>query len=381
VWVIVIIALDAITSIPFARLREQNKAKRFAIVKSVNIFVNILFNLFFIGFCYNVYKEQDGPLLSLVNKIYDPGIGVVGYIFISNLIASGVTLIILLPEMIRVKWSFDSSLWKRMMLYSLPLVLAGLAGMINETVDRILLKYLLPKEIAMEQVGVYGACYKIAILMTIFIQTFRYAAEPFFFSQSKKDDAPALYAQIMKYFVIACSLIFLATMVNMSWIRYFVGKEFRAGLDVVPILLLANLALGVFFNLSIWYKLTGHTRFGAYLTLFGAALTLILNFYWIPRIGYMGSAWATLICYASMMIVSYIIGQKYYPVKYDLKRILGYLALSLILFFISRYFSGDDKKDSIDVISLLLGNALLIIFCAVIYVFEKPRKRSIEIKS
>lgn len=373
IYVILIIALDAITAIPFARLREQNRAKRFAVIKTINIAINIFFNLFFIWFCLDIYRRQEGALLGFVNVVYDPEIGVAGYIFISNLVASGVTLLLLLPEMLKIKWTFEAALWRRMMVYSLPLVFAGLAGMVNETMDRILLKYLLPEDVALQQVGIYGACYKIAVLMTIFIQTFRYAAEPFFFSQSKKEDARSLYATVMKFFVIACSLIFLGTMVNLPWIQNFIGPDFRSGLEVVPILLIANLCLGVFFNLSIWYKLTGHTRYGAYLTFFGSVITLALNFYWIPRIGYMGSAWATLICYASMMIVSYIIGQKYYPVNYDLKRILGYLALSLILFFLNNYIVTGSE-----VMEVVTGNIFLLLFALVVYLLEKPRKAIIS---
>lgn len=380
IWTVIIITLDGMAAIPFAKLRERNKAKRFAIIKAIGIGVNILFNLFFILFCSKIYASQSGPFTGLVNAVYDPSIGTVGYIFISNILASGITLLLLLPDMFSVRWSFDTDLWKKMMLYSLPLIFAGIAGQVNETMDRILIKYLLPKDIAMDQVGIYGACYKISILMTIFIQAYRYAAEPFFFSQSKKNDAQKMYSQVMNYFVIACSIIFLGVMGNITWIKFFVGKTYRIGIDVVPILLLANLFLGVFFNLSIWYKLTGHTRFGAYLTFLGAAVTLVLNFYWIPRIGYMGSAWATLICYASMMIASYIIGQKYYPVKYDLKRILGYLALSLILFFVSSYFNRNDKIDSVNWIAVIIGNALLIVFCAVVLMIEKPRRRAAEIK-
>lgn len=374
-----IISLDGITAIPFARLREQNKAKRFAIIRSVNILANIFFNLFFILFCSRVYESQSGPFVGLVNAVYSPGIGLVGYIFISNLLASGVTLLLLLPEMFKVRWSFDTLLWKQMLVYSFPLMFAGLAGMVNETIDRILLKYLLPASESMKQVGIYGACYKISILMTMFVQAYRYAAEPFFFSQAKKSDARELYAQVMKYFVIACSIIFLGTMANISWIQFLIGKNYREGLDVVPILLLANLCLGVFFNLSIWYKLTGKTRFGAYLTIFGALITLILNFYWIPRIGYMGSAWATLICYAAMMIVSYVIGQKYYTVNYDLKRILGYLSLSLILFFAGSYLIPQGNIKSVNVPGLLMGNALLLVFCAVVYMLEL-RGRKLRLK-
>ena len=202
--------------------------------------------------------------------------------------------------------------------------------------------------------------------MTIFIQAFRFAAEPFFFSQSKEKDSKETNAVIMKYLVIICSTIFLGTTMNLDWIQYFVGADFRKGMDVVPILLLANLFLGIFINQSIWYKLTGQTGYGAILTIFGAIITISLNLYWIPRIGYMGSAWATLICYGSMMIVSYFLGNKHYPVNYDLKRILGYLGLSLTLYFISRLI----KTETVT-INLLLNNLLLVAFVGFVWKMEK----------
>jgi O-antigen/teichoic acid export membrane protein len=268
--------------------------------------------------------------------------------------------------MLRIKFVFDSPLWKRMMIYAIPLLIAGMAGMVNETMDRILLTYLLPENVAMSQVGIYGACYKIAIIMTVFIQTFRFAAEPFFFSHAKEKDAKKTYADIMKYFVIICSIIFLGTMMNLSWIKYFIGEPFREGLAVVPILLLANLCLGVFINQSFWYKLTGQTRYGAYLAIFGAIITLALNFYLIPSIGYMGSAWATLICYAAMMIASYFLGQKHYPVNYDLKRFFGYVTLSLILYAFSRYIPNGSFM-----VDLVLKNSLLLVFVIIVFIFER----------
>jgi O-antigen/teichoic acid export membrane protein len=255
-----------------------------------------------------------------------------------------------------------------MMRYAMPLLVAGLAGMINETLDRVLLIHLIPnKEEALSQTGIYGSCYKVSIIMTIFIQTFRFAAEPFFFSHSKEKDAKKTYADIMKYFVIICSIIFLGTMMNIAWIQYFAGKaEFRTGIKVVPILLLANMFLGIFFNQSIWYKLTGQTHFGALLTIFGAIITIALNVYWIPRIGYMGSAWATLICYASMMVASYFLGNKHYPVNYDLKRILGYLGLSLALYFVSILI-----KTNSTVVNLFINNTLLVGFVLTAWMLEK----------
>ncbi|MES2286590.1 MAG: oligosaccharide flippase family protein [Bacteroidota bacterium] len=364
IWFALILGCDAFSAIPFAKLREQNKAKRFAIIRSLNIAVNIGLNLFFLWFCKGVHDAPESIFKPFVDMVYSPEIGI-GYIFISNLVASIITMILLSPEIFSVKWNVDTVLWKKMMKYSLPLLVAGLAGMTNETLDRVLIPLLLPEEIAKSQNGIYGACYKIAILMTIFIQAFRFAAEPFFFSHSKEKDSKKTYADIMKYFVIICSIIFLGTMMNMQWIQYFVGEKYREGLDVVPILLIANLFLGIFINQSIWYKLTGQTGYGAMLTIFGALITISLNIYWIPRIGYMGSAWATLICYASMMVASYFLGNKHYPVNYDLKRILGYLGLSVTLYFISVFV----RTESVG-INLFLNNLMLLVFVAVVWKME-----------
>ena len=365
IWFGLILGCDAFSALPFAKLRQQNKAKRFAIIKSTNISINIGLNLFFLWFCKGVYDAPQSAFKPFVEMIYNPAIGI-GYIFISNLVASIITLILLGPEIFSVKWRVDVELWKRMMKYGLPLLIAGLAGMANETLDRVLIPLLLPEEIAKSQNGIYGACYKIAILMTIFIQAFRFAAEPFFFSHSKEKDSKKTYADIMKYFVIICSIIFLGTMMNMQWIQYFVGEKFRVGLDVVPILLLANLFLGIFINQSIWYKLTGQTGYGALLTIFGAVITISLNIYWIPRFGFIGSAWATFICYASMMIVSYFWGNKHYPVNYDLKRILGYLVLSVTLYFISTFIKTESS-----IINLFLNNFMLMVFVFVVWKLER----------
>lgn len=373
VWFAIIIGADALAAVPFAKLRELGKAKRFALIKTINICVNIGLNLFFILFCKKIYDTPHSSLKPFIDHIYDPDIGI-GYIFISNLIASSITLVLLFPEIFKVHYVFDSPLWKRMMRYSIPLLIAGLAGMVNETLDRVLLTHLLPEKEAMAQTGIYGACYKVSIIMTIFIQTFRFAAEPFFFSHYKEKDPQKAYADIMKYFVIVCSLIFLGTMLNIQWIQYFAGtEEFRTGIRVVPILLLANMFLGIFFNQSIWYKLTGQTHYGAFLTIFGAIITITLNFYWIPRIGYMGCAWATLICYASMMIVSYFLGNKHYPVDYDLKRILGYLGLSVTLYFISLLIQTEFTA-----INLVLNNLMIIGFIFVVWKLELKNILSIR---
>lgn len=370
IWVVLIIAFDAIAAIPFAKLREMGKAKRFATLKAVNIFINIALNLFFIGFCKDAYENTNSSWHKFATIFYNPAIGI-GYVFLANMIANLVVAIMLIPEFFMVKFDFDFSLWKRMLKYALPLLIVGLAGMVNETMDRILLKYLLHKthdmEYTLRQVGIYGACYKISILMTVLIQAFRYAAEPFFFSQSQNVDAKEMYSKVMSYFVLICSFVFLLTTANLPWIQLiFLSDDYREGVNVVPILLLANLFLGVYFNLSFWYKLTNKTYWGAYLTVFGALLTLVLNYLWIPVISYMGSAWATLICYASMAIASFIIGRKHYPVNYDFKRILGYLGLSLVLYFVSvlpPFHSG--------MVSVIFGNILVGVFILVALFFEK----------
>ncbi|QXP91068.1 oligosaccharide flippase family protein [Methylococcus capsulatus] len=366
-WVAWIIALDALAALPFAKLREQQKAKRFALLKTTNILVTVAANVFFIGLCKWAYDSGAAGWLAWAAELYDPAVGI-GYVFIANLIASGLTLLLLTPELAAAKPRFDVALWRRMLAYALPLLVAGLAGMVNETMDRVLLKYLLPPDIAMEQLGIYGACYKLAVLMNLFIQAFRYAAEPFFFSYYRQREARELYALVMNWFVIACSFIFLGVMLNLDWIQYFVGAKYRAGLGVVPILLMANLWLGVFFNFSIWYKLTEQTRFGTYLTVWGAVVTLALNIHWIPRLGYMGAAWATLACYGSMALLSYVLGRRFYPVRYDLKRIVGYPLLAVGIWQLTERMPALPfwAEFSFD-------NALLLVIFALVVVLERHR--------
>jgi len=329
-WFSIILVLDAISSIPFARLRAENKAVRFAGIKIIEIILTVMLSLFFIVYCRKIYQQAPQSWIAL---IYDPAIGV-GYIFIANLIASVCKFLLLAPQLRGLSWGFDRDLFARMVRYSVPMVVIGFAGIINEMLDRALLKYLLPYDshTNMQMLGIYSACYKLSILMSLFIQAFRYAAEPFFFAYADKSDARSVYAQVLKFFVIFCVFIFLLVTLFIDFFQYFIGTEFRAGLEVVPILLLANLCLGIYVNLSIWYKLTDRTLMGAFVSLAGAGLTVVLNIWWIPIWGYVGSAWATLICYASMAIVSYLLGRKYYPVAYEVKRVLFYIFLGVVLY-------------------------------------------------
>lgn len=364
IWFAFILGFDTISSIPFAYLRKQGKAVKFAIVRSINIITNIGFNIFFIVLVPYILKRF--PELGFLEMIYNKDIGI-GYIFISNLIASILTMVLLLPTYKSLKWRFDMTQWKEMMNYSWPLLIFGFAGVVNETLDRMLLKHLLPQSSdAMSQLGIYGACYKVSILMTIFIQTYKYAAEPFFFEQQKEKDARLLYARIMNYFVAFCSFIFLAIMLNIDLALLLVGKEFRAGEAVIPILLLANLFLGVFYNLSVWFKLTGKTFSGALIALSGMIITIVLNIILIPMMGYMGAAWATFFCYGSMMILSYIVGKKHYPVPYDLIKISGYILSALLIYFLSRMIELESQN-----LRLIINIILLTCYATVIAFSEK----------
>jgi O-antigen/teichoic acid export membrane protein len=369
-WMALIIGMDTLTALPFARLRQQSKAKLFALLKLTNIFINIFFNVLFFIIFPVWYKEGPGLFKDISHAVYSPAIGV-GYVFISNLIASFVTFIILLPKMKFNRNDFDSGLLKKIILYSLPLLIAGMAGMINETLDRIMVKYLAPDPAnAMKQLGIYGACYKLSILMTLFIQAFRYAAEPFFFAQFKKEDARKVYALVMKYFVITCAIIFLGIMMYLDIIKYFIGKTYWSGLKVVPVLLLANMCLGIFFNLSMWYKLTGQTRYGAYFSVFGAIVTITFNLLLIPKLGYMGAAWTTLLCYASMMVASYITGQKNYPVNYETGRISLYVAYAIALFFLAKAISY--FADTSFTIQLVINTVIFFTYLFTLSRIERP---------
>lgn len=376
-WFAWILALDSISAIPFARLRAQNRPARFAWVRMTNITINILLNLFFLVLCPFILSHYAESFFgSFITSFYRSTWGI-EYIFVSNLVASSITVIMLLPQISEVRWKIQPDLWKKMLLYAFPLLFAGMAGIVNETFDRLLLRYLLPEDISSYQVGIYAACYKISILMTIFIQAYKYAAEPFFFAQAKEKDARAFYAKIMDYFIIIVSLIFLGTMLYLDdfilpmLVR---NKEYWVGRGVIPVLLMANLFLGVYYNLSIWYKLTGKTSWGAWLSLIGAIITLALNFWWIPLssdhiiYSYYGSAWATFICYGAMMILSYLIGQKYFPVKYNLIKFFGYLGLSVLLYGISIIINPDTF-----IIRVAFHTLLLFIFLAITYLVEKPR--------
>ncbi len=332
-WFALIIGLDAFSAIPFARLRAENRPVFFAVIKLAGIGINITLVLFFVIACPFLLEADYAVLTPFVKSFYNPETGV-GYVFIANLVASSFTSALLIPVTLRQKIHFSPELWRKMILYALPLLIAGLAGIINEALDKILLKYLLPEEIAMSHLGIYGASYRVSVLMILFIQAFRFAAEPFFFAEYKNSQSREIYARVMNVFVITCLFIFMGIMMYMDIIQYFIGKNFREGLDVVPILLMAHIFLGIYFNLSIWYKLTGQTHYGAIIAIMGATITILINVWLIPVMGYHASAWAHLFCYFSMVVISWYWGRKHFPVPYNIKKIFLLILSALALYFV-----------------------------------------------
>lgn len=328
-WLAIIVALDAFTSIPFARIRFENKAFRYAVIRIVEVSVNILANWFFIYYCDKNYEHVEW-----VSGIYNPEIKV-GYVLISNLLATIVKTLMLLPEILMLKGTFKWGLLIKLFNYSFPLLIAGLAGTVNEAIDRVLLKYRLPDPgTALEQLGVYGANFKLAVLMTLFIQMFRYAAEPFFFSKKNEKNAKRIYADVMKFFVFFCMLIFIGVTLFLDVFQFFIGEDFRGGLDIVPIVLMANLFMGAFYNLSVWYKLTNKTKYGAVLVITGAAITFFINYFFIPKYGYHASAWGHFISYLVMILISYFLGKRFYKIDYDWKNIFVYVALGIGIYLL-----------------------------------------------
>lgn len=333
--ILFITVFDILSTIPFAKLRSENKAFKFAGIKIFGILLNIVLNLFFILLC-PILAKGDGSLAIFIQSFYRSDFGV-GYILISNLIPSGLIFLWLLIDSFPLKFTIDTELMRKVWPFALPMLLIGLAGTVNETIDRLMLKYMLPANESLYQLGIYSACYRISMFMTILIQAYRFAAEPFFFDQASKADSKQTYARLMNYFVALTSVIFLLITLFQDIFIQFIGKEFHAGKDVIPILLMANLMLGIYFNLSVWYKISTKTIYGSIVSGIGAFLTIILNLALIPVLGYMGSAWTTLLVYTTMVVLSYYFGKKHFPIPYDLKTVSTYLGLALLLFFVFKF--------------------------------------------
>jgi O-antigen/teichoic acid export membrane protein len=364
IWFAIILGLEALSAIPFAKLRLDGRPWVFAGIKLTNIGVNLSINLFFLLLC--PYLEGQGWDMSW---IYNSNWGI-EYIFIANLTASAITLLLLAPSYFKTRFEFDKALLKKTLIYILPLVLVGFAGLINEVIDRVLLKYLLPySDVENEaMIGIYGACYKLAMLLSLFTQAFNYAAEPFFFRNADRKDALDIYAKVALYFTVVGALGFLGITLYIDIAQFFIGDDYRAGLVVVPILLLANLFLGIYYNFAIWYKLKDKTVIGAFIAIGGALITLVLNFWLIPIIGYVGSAWATLVCYFSMTAACYFAGRKYLPVPYQIGKMFVYIVLAIGIYGLNLWFRTVLGNGSI---SLFVVNTLLIVgFLGVFYRFD-----------
>lgn len=333
-WMAGIIFFDAISTLAFARLRQENRPKRYAFATLAGVLVNITVVVLFLGVIPSyVAKHPD----SFLGTFYNEKIGI-GYYLIGNLAGSILTFILLRKEFLQIQFKFDPVIWKKVMHYAYPLIIVGMGGMVNDMLSRLIYQHVvdLPEEQAKHELGIFGNIYRLAVLITIMIQAFRMAAEPFFFSQSKEENAPRTYARIMKFFVIACCFMFLFISLYIDVVGWFfktIHKEkWVDGLGIVPLLALGNIFLGIYYNLSIWYKLAHKNMTGAAITLGGAAITIVLNIVLIPWLHYLGAAIATFVCYLFMMVVSYTLGQKHYPVPYARKKLISYLVLVVMIY-------------------------------------------------
>jgi O-antigen/teichoic acid export membrane protein len=368
-YAIYILALDALVIIPFSWLRATDKSMRYAIIKIANVTINLGLNVFLLIYLPEIVSNNPE---SVFNSIYKSDFQI-SYIFISNLIASGITLILKLELYFKNKYDFDVALWKKMMKYAWPILIAGIAFTINEVFDRILLQHLLPENIAEAEIGKYSACYKLAVFMTLFATGFRLGIEPFFFSHSDSENPQKAYAQITNYFVILGSTILLAVIVFADVLKVLIvlNEAYWEAMPVVPILILASFFLGIYHNLSVWYKVTDKTRYGAFISVIGAIITLLINYFGIPHFGYVASAFATLLAYGTMMILSYYIGKKQYPIPYNLRKIGFYLSIS-ILFSILSFYVFDRN--------LIAGSILLVLFLGIFYKLENEKLKQLFLK-
>lgn len=369
-WMAWIIFFDALCTLAFARLRQENRPKRYAFARIAAVVMNILVVVLFLGVIPKyVQDDPDSFLGAIYNK--DTGIG---YYLIGNLCGSVLTFIILRKEFAQIRFRFDGGLWKKVMRYAYPLVIVGMGGMINDMLSRLIYQHVvnLPEEEAKHQLGIFGNIYRLAVLITIMIQAFRMAAEPFFFNRSREENVQRVYARVMKFFVLACCLMFLFISLYIDLFKWFFEAihkpAWTEGLGIVPLLALGNIFLGIYYNLSIWYKLTHKNMMGAAITIAGAVITVALNILLIPKFHYYGAAVATFCCYLFMMITSYILGQKYYPVPYARKKLIAYLVLTLLLYGIHRglVYAWDNRW-----FNMGLATLLLVLFAAFVVKIEK----------
>ncbi len=355
-----VVALDSFQSIPFAYLRYKKRPIKFAAVKLLNIAGNIFLNLFFLLLCPWLYVHAP----STVDWFYNPSYQV-GYIFVSNLMMSSFQMLFFIPELRGFSYRIDCKLMKKMISYSFPILIFGLVGILNQTIDKMIYPFLFDdRHEGLVQLGIFSACSKVALVMAMFTQAFRYAYEPFVFGLKKKGDDQKMYGLVMKFFFIFALMAFLVIMAYMDILRYIIASDYWEGLVVVPIVMASEIFKGIYFNLSFWYKLTDETQWGAYFSLVGCAVILLLNVWLVPQYGYIASAWASLAGYALITILSYVIGQKHYPVHYPLKDMAIYLLLAAVLFVLILVINPEN-------LILRLAFRTLLLFVFIGYVLKK----------
>jgi len=370
VLAILIVAFDSLSAIPFAKLRQDGRPLKFAFVRISAILINIAVLYFLLSVCPALAKQSPNSFFSLLNNM----IGGVTSVIAANAVMSLFTLLFLWKEFKAFKWNFNLALWKEIMAYSLPMLIVGLGGMVNETLDRLMLGWWNVSKI---DIGTYGACYKLSILITVFIQAFRLGAEPFFFKQASTENPQRVYARVMKFFVIVISIMFLFVALYLDiWKHFIQNPAMWDGLKIVPILLLANMFLGIYYNLSIWYKVTNNTKSGAWITVSGAIITIAINYLFIPRYSYVASAWATFACYGTMMVTCFLWGQKVYPVPYAWKKLLAYIFIVVLLFFLHKWITALWSNSTF---SFALATLILISFVAFVLKVEKNEFRKLPV--
>jgi O-antigen/teichoic acid export membrane protein len=365
-WCVWVIAIDTLAAVPFARLRQEERPRKYAFTKVAGILVNILLTLFFLYYSpFYVANHPDTAYAQWYRQYNNTG-----FLILANLAQNIVTFLLLSKEWSSYRFKFDMLIWKTAVAYSAPMIIVGLGGMVNETIDRIMLRKLLPvsADAAKIAVGIYSANYKLAIFITLFIQAFKMSAEPFFFNQSADKNAPKTYARVMKWFVITLCIAFLFSALFLDIWKYFEPASYRGGLGVVPILLGANICLGIYYNLSVWYKIKDKMAMGMYITLVGAIITLLLNYTFIPAYGMYACAWATLAAYGTMMVLSYFMGQSNFPVPYPVKKLSSYIIVMLLLFFMERLVW---LCTGIFVIRVVVAIVLMLLFLALVLRIEK----------
>lgn len=365
-WTIWVIALDTLSVIPFAKLRQDGRPRKYAFVKVAGVVVNILAVVLLVGVAPRYVQGSDGFFARWYHQYTTTG-----FLIMAFIAQSAVTLLLLAREWMGFRFKIDLALWRSILKYSLPFVIIGLGGMVNETIDRIMLLHLYKgsEDAAKAAVGIYNANYKVAIFITLFIQAFKMAAEPFFFSQAADKNAPKTYAKVMKWFVITLCFAFLFTGLFLDIWKYLNGSQYRSGLGVVPILLFANISLGIYYNLAVWYKVTAQLQYGVYITLAGAAITLSLNYLLIPVYGMYACAWTTLICYTLMVLLCYHFGQKHFPIPYPVKKLLSYIGTIVVLFLIHYGFGKLTENPA-----LRISAGVVLSLCFVALVLKTERK-------